>query len=112
MTPDASPFPNETADGINTRRRMTAKRIRPGAKLRSRSKTRESSRLGRFRNGEHFKRASRNDGLAPPSQMDSPPSTTSACPVMNDDMSDARNKTELAISSAVPQRPNGMLLEM
>ncbi len=41
-------------------------------------------------------------------QMHSPPSMTSACPVMKLDMSDARNKMELATSSVVPQRPIGM----
>src|SRR5215831_16634766 len=36
-----------------------------------------------------------------------PPSTTSAAPVMNEESSEARNRTALAISATVPTRPSG-----
>ena len=36
-----------------------------------------------------------------------PPSTTSVAPVMNDESSEARKSTALAISSGVPTRPKG-----
>ena len=38
-----------------------------------------------------------------------PPSITSVCPVMNDDASLARNTAGPAISSALAQRPIGMV---
>ena len=44
-------------------------------------------------------------------QMHSPPSTTSACPVMKVDMLDAKNRIELAISSVLPQRAIGIVCE-
>ena len=40
-----------------------------------------------------------------------PPSTTRAAPVMNDESSEARNSTALAISSTVPILPNGRLAQ-
>src|ERR1700685_1947010 len=36
-----------------------------------------------------------------------PPSTTRAAPVMNDESSEARKRTDFAISSGVPIRPMG-----
>ena len=39
---------------------------------------------------------------------ENPPSTTSACPVIHEDSSDARNRTAFAISSGSPNRPSGM----
>jgi hypothetical protein len=44
--------------------------------------------------------------------MHSPPSITNAWPVINVDMSEARNKIESATSPVVPQQPIGIVYDI